>query len=237
MTFAHPWLLCAALVQVAWTLVEFRRHGWNAALLWKAVTFAAILAALAQPAVHFTHSRMAVAILVDTSASITDDDLAQASHTVSDIRRERGRNEVRVIPFARTPGAPLSDKAVLNRVSGESGTSTDLETAVRSAIATMPAGLVPRLVLISDGRENSGSVARAMWQARQLHVPVDTIALSGRPQPALHLESASIPEVAFTGEKFPVDLVVSAPEQTPATLDLLADGKSLGATSVTLEQG
>ncbi len=237
MTLTHPWMLLLAAVPLLWALVEFRRRGWNRGLLCKALTFAAILAALAQPAIHFSHARMAVAVLADASASISDDDLAQAAHVISEIRQERGRNEVLVVPFARTPGAILAGKAVLERISGEASRATDLETAVRSAIAGMPAEFVPRLVLISDGRENSGSIARAIWQARQLHIPVDTIALSGRPQPALRVESVSLPDAAFTGEKFPVDLLVSAPVRTEATLDLLADGKSLGSTPVVLEEG
>jgi len=37
------------------------------------------------------------------------------------------------------------------------------------------------------------------------------IALGGRPQPALRLESVSLPSMAFTGEQFPIDVVVSTP--------------------------
>ncbi len=43
------------------------------------------------------------------------------------------------------------------------------------------------LVLISDGKENSGSVARAAWQARQLGIPIDTYPLAGRAQPRMPL--------------------------------------------------
>ena len=49
--------------------------------------------------------------------------------------------------------------------------------------------MVPRLLLISDGNENLGSVARAIWQAQQLGIPIDTVALAGRPKPGLLLES------------------------------------------------
>ena len=39
--------------------------------------------------------------------------------------------------------------------------------------------MVPRVLLISDGNENLGSVTRAIWQAQQLGMPIDTSA--GRP--------------------------------------------------------
>ena len=51
--------------------------------------------------------------------------------------------------------------------------------AVREAVASLPAGLVPRVALISDGKQNKGSVARAAWQAQQLGIPIDTFAMKG----------------------------------------------------------
>ena len=53
--------------------------------------------------------------------------------------------------------------------------------------------MVPRVALISDGKENKGSIARAAWQAQQLGIPIDTFALAGRAKPALRLESVSLP--------------------------------------------
>src|SRR5205085_7251497 len=119
------------------------------------------------------------------------------------------------IPFARAtrPVDPEENRSgwTLRRTSGEAGQGTDIEAAVREGIASMPQGLVPRLVLVSDGRENRGAAARAAWQARQLGVPIDTVALKGREQPALHLDTVTLPSLAFTGEKFPIELTVSAP--------------------------
>ena len=75
-------------------------------------------------------------------------------------------------------------------------------------LATLPAGLVPRVLLISDGNENLGSVTRAIWQAQQRGVPIDVIPLAGRPRPSLVLESVSMPTQVFSGERFPVDITL-----------------------------
>ena len=101
----------------------------------------------------------------------------------------------------------------------------------------MPEGMVPRVVLVSDGRENKGSVARAIWQARQLGIPVDTLALSGRTQPALHLDSVIAPSLAFAGEKFPLDLTLSAPTRGQGAIEIYADGKLLGRNPIQLDAG
>ncbi len=87
----------------------------------------------------------------------------------------------------------------LRLTAGSDGRSTDLEAAVREAISSLPSGMLPRLALISDGKENKGSIARAAWQARQAGIPIDTYAMQGRERPALRLESVSLPMNAFTG--------------------------------------
>ena len=120
---------------------------------------------------------------------------------------------------------------------GEAGRATDLEAAISEAITSLPSGLVPRLVLVSDGKENAGSITRAAWQAQHLGIPIDTIPLEGRASPNLRLESVSMPTLAFTGEQFPVDLNVSSPEAVSGTVEISAEGKLLGSNPVALEQG
>src|SRR5262249_18004998 len=115
--------------------------------------------------------------------------------------------------------------------------ATDLEAAVREAIASLPAGMVPRVVLMTDGKENKGSIARAAWQAQQLGIPIDTYALAGRPKPGLRLDSVSLPSLAVTGEQFPIDLLVSSPAPTSAMVELTAEGKQLGQSQVNLQTG
>ena len=92
--------------------------------------------------------------------------------------------------------------------------------------------MVPRVALISDGKENKGSIARAAWQAQQLGIPIDTFALAGRPEPALRLESVSLPSIAFTGEQFPIDVVGLGAHGGPAEVELAAEGRTLGKTQV-----
>ena len=146
-----------------------------------------------------------------------------------------------IIPFARTSrDVDTSEKAkgwLLKHSAGDSGRGTDIEAAVRDAVAGLPSGMAPRIALISDGRENEGSVARAAWLARDLRIPIDTIPLAGKPQPLLRIESTFAPPVAFTGEKFPIDLVVSSPKPTSGSVELTAEGKRIGASNVALQTG
>src|SRR4029077_18139352 len=97
--------------------------------------------------------------------------------------------------------------------------------------------MIPRVALISDGNENLGSAARAVWQAQQLGIPIDTYALAGSPPPDLRVEPVAMPSAVFKGERFPVDVTVSAPRRAAARVEVSADGRILGLSDVTLEPG
>ncbi len=241
MSFERPWILALNLLPLLWAAFTWRGTSRHGALVLKALALVAVLCALAKPELTILESRVAVAILADTSASVSDQDLRRASDSAAKLEAGRGRNWTRVMPFAQSTRAldkSEQDRTLaLKHTEGEAGRGTNLESAAREGIAALPEGRVPRLVLISDGNENLGEVARAAWQARQLGVPIDTYALEGRPQPGLRLDSVTLPALAFTGERFPIDVAVTAPRATAATVEITAEGKVLGTSQVALEQG
>ena len=241
MTFDRTWVLAIAWLPLAWILFEWRRTARKLGLVLKAACFMAILLALAEPRMILQETKVALAVLVDTSASSSAADLQRASQLAQTMSGARGRHWMKVVPFARSTRDLTSNEQQgnlkLTSTTGEAGRATDLEAAVREAIASLPSGMVPRVALISAGRENRGSIARAAWQAQQLGIPIDTFALAGHPEPALRLESVSLPSIAFTGEQFPIDVTVSSPSAGPAQVELSAEGKPLGQTQVNLSRG
>jgi uncharacterized membrane protein len=242
MSFDHPWILLALLLPLGWAVWEWRESARHLALGLKAAAFVCIVLALSGPRAVVYQTKVAVAVLADTSASLSPADLARESAIASEVERGRGRHWTRIMPFARsTRAVGLEEKAKggwqLRHTAGPAGRGTDLESAIRDGAAALPAGMVPRLLLISDGNENLGSVARAIWQAQQLGVPIDTVALAGRPKPGLRLNSVTIPGQVFSGERFPIDVAVEAPGVAHARVELTAEGKTIGSSDVELAAG
>jgi Ca-activated chloride channel homolog len=240
-TFAHPWLLLLILAPLGWAVREWPVSARRLNMVMKAASFAAILLALAEPSVTMPETKTGAVVLVDTSASISDADLRRESSIVSGIVASRGRNWMRVVPFARRPrelqAGETSGSLHLQRTPGDEGNATDLEAALRDSMSAVPFGRIPRLVLISDGNENEGSSARAIAQLQRVAVPVDTFALDGRVQSVLHLVSASMPRQAYAGEQIPIDLRVESPSDQEASIDITADGNEIGANPVSLRAG
>ncbi|HJT88676.1 MAG TPA: VWA domain-containing protein [Bryobacteraceae bacterium] len=242
MTFQYPLAILLALLPLFWVAWEWRSSSRRSALLLKAGAFAAIGLALAQPRITIYRNRVAVAVLADTSASVSPDDLKTESAFATQLERVRGRHWSRVIPFARATRNAAADEHPkdewqLRHTAAAAGHGTDIESAIRDGVASLPAGMVPRLLLISDGNENLGSAARAIWQAQQLGIPVDTVPLPGRPKPGLLIESTSYPGQVFSGERFPVDITLESPRATEAAVEMTAEGKNIGSSHVSLAPG
>ena len=240
------WLAALALVFILleWWLFGRGRSWFDRSalpsLLFKGVAILACLVAFFEPRLPVSETKLAVGLLIDTSQSIPDSSLSRANDFAGAARRARGRNELRELPFARTVRAEEPTESASGRLhstAGEAGRATGIEAAIRQAAASLPSGLVPRLVLLSDGMETEGSAARGAQLAASLNIPVDTVLLPGRPAPRFRITSADFPATAFTGERFPIDLTVDSPEPSPATLDLTAEGRPIGSTTVTLPAG
>jgi Ca-activated chloride channel family protein len=241
MNFGHSWFLLLALAPVAWVFIAWQRTARPIPLLLKGLSFATVLIALSEPSITLPHNRTAAVVLVDTSKSVTQGDLARASSLVSQMEGSRGGNWMKVIPFGSHTRA-LGNDEILRGVHfvtapNPLGDSTNFEDALINSMAAIPTGYLSRLVLVSDGNENQGSAARAIAELQRLHVPVDTIPLAGRSRDLLRLESVSMPHTAYDGEQIPIDLTVFAPRETKATVEISAEGKALGVNPVSLAAG
>jgi uncharacterized protein YegL len=239
MTFERPWLLLLSILPVVWCFYERRKHSRHFALITKAVMLLAIAVALAGPVLTWSERKVALAVVADTSSSLSKQDLSREADLLKQIDQSKRSNQMEVIPFARRPRELTEAESgfKLAATAGSDGDGTNLEAPVRQALASLPAGLLHRILLISDGNENEGALTRAAWQARDLGVAIDTIALAGRERPQVTAEAMGLPAVVFTGEPFPVDLTIYSPRATPATVELAAEDKPIGTHNIALAAG
>ena len=232
MSFGAPWLLLLLALPIGWAAWEWKKTYRRAGLLLKAAVFVLILLALAEPRWSSWEREVAVAVLADESGSVPQDQREQARALVREIRSAAGDNPVRPIAFSNRTRRGMAGEGVQ-----AAARSTNLEEAIRGALTALPADRVSRIVLVSDGLENEGSVERAVYQARERGVPVDVIPLPGRGAPELRLLGVSIPAQAFVGERFPVELAIESPAETPVSIRLSAEGSELGVSQATLRPG
>ena len=229
MTLASGWPLLLLIPLAAWTLREWGETPRRLGLLLKAVAVACVCLALARPQWRIEETYSAVAILADVSASVPEEQASGQRAYRERARDAGGGHSVRDLEFGSLPARRLGAQDLQR--------STNLEAALRNTLGILPADRVPRVVLSSDGLASEGAVERAVHHAWLRQVPIDVVALPGRPRPNLHLSGLRIPAYAYVGERFPIEFGVQSPTGEAARLELLAEQRSIGSSSLLLERG
>jgi len=237
MAFEYPWALLLLLPLAGWAYWEWRQGGRVAHLALRMLIYSLIVIALSSPVWDLPGSAVHVVALADVSESVGDEGFAKAQQVVSQLAREGGSSSLTVVPFANHPMPQRGPTLPTPESLDPAQRGTDIEGALRYALASLPARSVPRIALISDGLENSGSLLRAAWQAKNLGIPVHTYALPGRPVAQLVVRAMEFPERVWSGERFPLQLVVESPQQTRGRVEITVDGKRIGLSEVDLAAG
>lgn len=123
--------------------------------------------------------------------------------------------------------------------------ATNLAEGLRLAMAIAPRDSATRLVMVSDGNENVGSVASAADIARSNNIPVDVLRINYDYDNEILFERISAPAQARQGQPVALRMVLQARTETTGRITLTRNGEVVDldldsdATSrpVTLRQG
>ena len=238
MTIDRPWELLWVAGPLLWIVLSWRGTKNRRGLVLKALSLSAILIAYSEPTIRIPERKTGVAVVVDASKTATAADMQRAASLVAQISAHRQGNWMEVTPFAEESLSGGKVRALpLRKVSVPIQGNTNLEGALISAIAAIPQGYMPKIVLMSASQEQAGSTALAINALRRFHIAVDTIPLPGKSDDKFHLAGVSLPAEAYSGESIPIHLTIYSPEGTNAHVELTANGKSIGASDVDVQAG
>ncbi len=124
---------------------------------------------------------------------------------------------------------PPSMVAIENTVDTE---NTDLAGALKLALASFPEDTARRLVVVSDGNENRGSVLEQALVAKGLKVQIDTLPIDYRYDQEVLVEKISMPPNIKEGETVNINVVLRASEPTSGLLEVFekTEGTSVPLT-------
>src|SRR5882757_5179737 len=100
MNFVHPWALLLVLLPLGWIAYAWNDTARRSTLVLKALSFCAIVIALAEPTLTLPETKTGLVVLVDTSKSVTSEDLSHASSLARRIESGKRGNWVKIVPFA-----------------------------------------------------------------------------------------------------------------------------------------
>jgi len=237
--FGVPWAL--ALLPVLAALLALGRARLRELVL-PALAAAALVVALAEPALREAEPGGSVCVLLDRSPSVT---AAVADADVEDVlaslRSAASGRPLGVVAFASRAAVlrPLSADAIpWGSLSGQGGLGmqTNLASAVNVALAVLPEGGANQIVLVSDGRITDG-LEDAVIAAAAARVPISTFPLGRTMEEDVALASLEIPARLEVGRPFKAKVGVDARGSGEAVLALYRESELVSSHPVTLQKG
>jgi uncharacterized membrane protein/Mg-chelatase subunit ChlD len=134
---------------------------------------------------------------------------------------------------------PAGDRALGQVAALPGGGATNIEGAVRLALALLPNEGHQRLVLLSDGGENAGDAAKAAQLASARGVPIDVVALSGLADgPDARISGVELPSAARAGQILRMKINIESNTATTGRLTITGPGDApIVAQQVQLSAG
>ncbi len=237
-TFARPgalWLL-ATLPLFALLGARFgvrRRRLARAALALRLVVVTLLVITLADPLLTSGGGASSTVFVVDRSRSLTATTTETAETWVSDALAAAGENDRAAVvvfgssPLVAQPAAAVGDLGggwADVPLPGAGAEYSDLESAVALGRA-LPLGGSGRIVVLSDGAENVGSVLDQATQAAADGVVIDVVPLPGVGADDLRIDGVTAPSATWRGEPFGVLVSVASGAGGDGTVELLIDGQ------------
>lgn len=123
---------------------------------------------------------------------------------------------------------PTSDAASFD----DDATATDLDAALRFAEALLPEGRLPRMWVLSDGRETRGRALATLASLAAHGVRVSTTSFDDAVASELAVTGLSFPDRIRAGQPFETHVTVRATRAVRARVRLFRDGRLLGLDGV-----
>ena len=112
--------------------------------------------------------------------------------------------------------------------------ATNLQAALEVAAAAIPPDYVPRVVLLTDGRETEGDIQRAALKSQ---LALDIVPLKTREDPEIQLAEVRVPAQVAQGEPFFIDVAVNANHDDEVQIDVFKGEHKILSTTKSVVAG
>ena len=211
------------------------------ALILRCVLFAALVLALAGINWIKQSGANCVLFVVDSSYSVPREARKRSLDFVQQaVQNMQAQDKIGVLTVgaeARLAFAPAERGTVVADLSVPDGSQTNLARGITAAMSYFPENTSPRIVLISDGNETTGSLMEAARSAAADSVPIDVVPINTAPPNETLLDRMLTPQITKRGEPFPVKIIATSVKGGAGSIKLYRNGQYVGERAVTLTPG
>lgn len=240
-----PWVLGALAIVLAVELyVSFRARGvpirqWRIGLAVRGLIVALLVLAMVDPPISSGSGDVTTVFVVDVSDSMGDTARSSARAWVDSALTEAGGgSEWGVVEFGADArvGTPVGTEAY-RRARGVETEATNLARGLRLAESMLTGETRQRLVLVSDGRGNTGDLQAEVDRLESLGTVIDVHTVVGSEVADAAVSGLDMPSSVNVDETFEVTVEVLSTITGEATVELSKGDEAVGTQVVSLVPG
>jgi Ca-activated chloride channel homolog len=226
------------------TLTDLSPKHLQLAGILRSAIVALLAIALMQPVIYRAGSWISVVYLLDVSESVSPSAIQSAIQWIQQTNDAGRADHARFIPFAGNAGVfDKLDQLKAVQVAAKASTGsidqsgTNIEDAIDTAIRNFAPHHLKRLVLLTDGNENSGHMMEMLPRLKSEGIHVYTVPSQARTNRDVWVENILAPAEVTSEELFPLEVHVYSQNDAPAEVEVRHGDKSLGTKKVQLIRG
>ncbi|MDP4094689.1 MAG: VWA domain-containing protein [Bacillota bacterium] len=235
-------LIPAAAVFVIMTARKLRLARWrkNTAIALRISVFILLALCIAGLGIKKVSSSTSTLFLYDGSDSTSKSANQMEDFIKNAIKHRNNSDKVGIINFGgnssieMTPTAKPQFSSIQTKVNAN---FTNMEQALQTSSAIIPAGDRKRIVLISDGAENTGDALKEIKQLKHRNFTVDIFPVKTASGNEVQLKGVVLPENLHLKEKFEIGVNIKSTVKTGATLKLYTDRQLVSEKRVEIQAG
>jgi Ca-activated chloride channel family protein len=248
--FARWWpILGLVAVPFIWRLSQHSTLGSSprhraVAAAFRIAVVVLLVSALTEPVWHRAGRWMSVVYALDVSSSVDPAFVATAIDWIASTNTQGDPAHAAFIAFGGSARAVATVEGIRSVEVSADGANrsinqsvTNLEAAVTRAFRSFDPRYLKRLVLITDGNENAGNVARVLGEAQENDVRVFTLPATVRGEGDAWIEAIDLPDEIREQEPVTATVRVFSRVATTTTVSLVGDDQTLETREVRLEPG
>lgn len=240
-----PFGLLALSVWVWWLHVAgysgLSKSRATVAFLVRLSVLAIFVLALAEPRVVRRNNGLAVMYTLDVSDSMGENVSDQAlSYILKTAAAKPEKDEAGLVVFGRDAAVELPPRVsfpfeVINSRVAKDG--TDIAKALSLSAAMVPEDQQGRIVLVTDGVENEGSVSSMLDDLKARHIAVDVLPIQYQYEHEVWLERLDLPRQVKIGETYEATVLLNSLQPGDGKLVLRENGNVIAEQTVHYDKG
>lgn len=255
LSIEHYWPFSfLALIPIIWVLWHYSLAGLGTfrrytILILRFLLLLLLILCLANVTILHKSRLLTVCMVLDRSASIPhtiqDETETLIGRTIQSMNPKDER--ITAWTFTEEPYSEFQDqtgKEKFHRLETEFTEAqqqhTDIEKALKIALATMPEQGERRLLLVTDGNETTGNCLSPIALAKERKIPIDVLPLNFRQETfgqEVIFEKLVAPQDVYENRPYRVQAIVNSNQATTATIHLSLNDMVVGSPSFQLQPG